>query len=268
MFDDNYIVESKGLPLVAYHRKQNNINPPWIFTHTHYHSDFELLYIVKGRAKMQIDSKLIYGQEGSLIVINPYEVHYGEILTEAFEFYCIDFNINLLSLPYQEEILSNEKKFDNHLSDSGFKNYIENICTAYTNEPVGWKLYAKGNLMILFSHLEAHLVSSVPSKKKDFSKRVINYISENYSKNITSKTASEELRYDQSYFCRTFKNLFKLKFNEYLNIHRIKVAKVLLKTESVTTAATKSGFSSISYFSVVFKRITGMTPMQYKAEKL
>jgi two-component system response regulator YesN len=107
----------------------------------------------------------------------------------------------------------------------------------------------------------------VPSKKKDFSKSVINYIEENYSKNITSKSASEELRYDQSYFCRTFKKLFGLKFNEYLNIHRIKVAKELLKTESVSTAATKSGFSSISYFSVVFKKITGLTPMQYRVEK-
>lgn len=99
-----------------------------------------------------------------------------------------------------------------------------------------------------------------------YGKSVINYIGESYFKNITSKSASEELGYDQSYFCRTFKKLFGLKFNEYLNIHRIKVAKELLKEESVSLAATKSGFSSISYFSVVFKKITGMTPMQYKTK--
>lgn len=268
MFDDNYIVESKGLPLVSYHKKLKSINPPWIFTHTHYHSDFELLYIVKGKAKMQIDGDIVKAQSGSLILINPYEVHYGEILSEAFEYYCIDFNLSLLSLPYEAEILAEEKKFESLVANHNLKTYIESIYLAYANESPGWKLCAKGNLLILFSHLEPLLIASIPSKRKDFSKSVINYIDENYSKNITSKSASEALRYDQSYFCRTFKKLFGLKFNEYLSIYRVKIAKELLKSESVSTAASMSGFSSISYFSVIFKKITGITPMQYRTEKL
>lgn len=264
MFDDNYIVESKGLPLVSYHKELKNIKPPYIFTHTHYHSDFEILYIAKGKAKMQIDENIIPVQSGSLVIINPYEVHYGEILSEDFEYFCIDFNIGLLSLPHEAEILAEEKKYGNHLANNELKTYIENIVSAYKAEPCGWKLYATGNLMILFSFLESLLVSTVPRKKKEFSKSVINYVNENYSKNITSKTVAEELCYDQSYFCRTFKKLFGLKFNEYLNIHRIKIAKELLKSESVSNAASKSGFSSICYFSVIFKKITGITPTQFK----
>ncbi len=264
MFDDNYIVETKGLPLVSYHKELKNIDTPQIFTHAHYHSDFEILYIVKGRAKMQIDGNIFHAQNGSLVIINPYEVHYGEILSENFEYFCIDFNISLLSLPYESEILADEKKFNNHIVKSEFQPYIENIFSAYKTELSGWRLSAVGNLMILFSFLESLLVSSVPSKGKEFSKKVINYINDNYSKNITSGTIAETLCYNQSYFCRTFKKLFGLKFNEYLNIYRIKLAKELLKCESVSTAASNSGFSSISYFSVIFKKITGMTPMQYK----
>ena len=265
MFDDNYIVESKGIPLVSYHKELKKIKTPYIFTHTHYHSDFEILYIVKGKAKMQIDGNIFHAQSESLIIINPYEVHYGEISSENFEYFCIDFNIGLLSLPYEAEILAEEKKFSNHLIKKELKPYIENIFSSYETEPPGWRLSAVGNLMILFSFLEQHLISSVPSRKKEFSKKVINYINENYSGNITSGTIAEALSYNQSYFCRTFKKLFGLKFNEYLNIYRIKIAKELLKAESVSNAASMSGFSSISYFSVVFKKITGITPMQYKA---
>ena len=45
---------------------------------------------------------------------------------------------------------------------------------------------------------------------------------------------------------------------------------MLLRTteHTVSDIATESGFDSFSYFSTVFKKVTGLTPVQYRRENL
>ncbi len=264
MFDNHYVSQSKGIPLVSYFRHIKPIMNPHIFTTMHYHSDMELLYITDGKAKMIVNGTVFYAEEGSLILINPYEVHYGEIVSDELTYYCIDFDIKMLSLPFEEQILAEELKYTNLVQDSNFEQYVHGICTSYVQEPLGWQLCAKGNLMILFSFLQERLVTTVPTKETEFSKRIINFICENYMKNVTSRDVAEELSYNHSYFCRVFKKSFAHTFSEYLNLYRINKAKEFLMTENVSNTAMSCGFSSISYFSVEFKRRCGMSPIEYK----
>lgn len=268
MFDNKYYVLSKGIPFVSYYRIFSNIEPPMPFTHMHYHSDFEILYIEKGTAKMLIGGNSIMLSDDSILLINPYETHYGEILSDEFSYYCLDFDIKMLSLPHEQQILNEEIKYINHFNGQDFKQYIKNAHEAFDKEEPGWNLFLIGNLLILFSYLEKKLVSSLPSKENDFTKKVINYLKENYSNNITSKTISEALNYNQSYFCRMFKKTFSSRFCDYLNYYRIRKAKDILKKHNVSDTAILCGFSSMSYFSVTFKEYVGMTPIQYKANVL
>ena len=109
MFDDNYEIENKGFPLVTYFKEINNVIPPRIFTQMHYHSDFEILYIIEGKAKMMVNTETFTVKKGSLVLINPYDVHYGEIISKEFSYYCIDFDPKLLWDKY-------EKQYVNHNS--------------------------------------------------------------------------------------------------------------------------------------------------------
>jgi len=257
MFDDNYEIENKGFPLVTYFKEISNVTPPQIFTQMHYHSDFEILYIVSGKAKMVVNTECFTAKKGSLILINPYDVHYGEIVGEELSYYCIDFDAKLL-------LEKDETKYVNHIENFDCESYVREIYDAYENEKAGWKMKAKGNLLILFSNLEEFALDLIENKENEFAKRVINYIEENYMKSITSKDAAYTLSYNHSYFCRLFRKNFSLRFSEYLSLFRIKIAKELLKKESVSSTAMKCGFSSISYFSVEFKKICAMSPCEYQ----
>ena len=57
---------------------------------------------------------------------------------------------------------------------------------------------------------------------------------------------------------------------EYILKTRIVMAQGMLRKErlSVTEISNRCGFSSISYFSRVFRQDTGMTPLQYKKAPL
>lgn len=268
MFNDSYEIEPKGIPLVSYFKELKVEVPPKIFTEMHYHSDFEILYITGGRAKMMVNTDVFYAEKNSMILINPYELHYGEVLSEFFSYFCIDFNMDLLLLENKDKIISGNMKFKNHIKSEDMKLFIQNVFSSYQKAREGWKLSAIGNLHLLFSHLEKELRTSASVKENEFAKKVLNYINENYTKNISSKTASQELSYNQSYFCRMFHKNFSLKFSEYLNIYRIKKAKEFLKEQSVSEVAMNCGFSSISYFSLEFKKRCGVSPTEFKRQMI
>ncbi|MNN37486.1 Arabinose operon regulatory protein [compost metagenome] len=55
---------------------------------------------------------------------------------------------------------------------------------------------------------------------------------------------------------------------EYLNAHRIEKAKRMLSERlvSIGTIAADTGFDNLSYFSTVFKKLTGESPNAYRAK--
>ena len=68
---------------------------------------------------------------------------------------------------------------------------------------------------------------------------------------------SKLLNLNQSYFCRLFKQATNSTFIEYLNFVRVCKAEKLLFTtnKTVSEISMDVGFSSVSYFNRVFKKI-------------
>ena len=132
----------------------------------------------------------------------------------------------------------------------------------------GWELRAKGNLLVLFSQLTECMDSAVPTKAQRFSKQVLDYVEDHFAEEVTSKALAAQFSYDHSYFCRKFKTLFSQNFSDFLTGYRIRKAKELLLTHSVSQTATLCGFQSISYFSKVFKQATGVCPSTYRGDTI
>lgn len=265
MFDKNYDIthESQSTPIVTLHK---TLNKQSVFTHMHYHDDFEILYIVNGKVSMIIDGNRIYADSGSIIFINPYETHYGEMLEKHLEYYCIDFSLSILSLPFENELISRSRKYINHLiSTPETEKHITSVHNLYKNYENSWDIAARANLLMLFYMYSDKTVYSGKKEKEFFEKKVIDYVAENYSNQITSNDVSETLGYNQNYFCRAFKKSFGCRFCDYLNDYRIKIAKSMLSDKTPSEIWDKLGFSSYYYFSTVFKKATGTTPAKYKS---
>lgn len=96
--------------------------------------------------------------------------------------------------------------------------------------------------------------------------KAIKYIEDNYNKSINLDALCSTININKSYFCTIFKEHTGKTFSRYLSHYRIKKSKELLKTTdlSITDIALSVGFNSVNYFNNNFKRLTDMTPAQYR----
>jgi AraC-like DNA-binding protein len=68
------------------------------------------------------------------------------------------------------------------------------------------------------------------------------------------------------YLCALFKEQTGATIMQYIIFHRIEKAKHLIITqyEKMNEIAEKCGFANYNHFSNTFKKLTGITPMQYR----
>lgn len=91
----------------------------------------------------------------------------------------------------------------------------------------------------------------------------IDYISLNFTNNITLDELSELCKISKYHFLRIFKQITSYTPGEYINRVRSSYAKqLLLNGASVTEAAIASGFSDVHYFSNCFKKYNGCRPSE------
>ncbi len=101
-------------------------------------------------------------------------------------------------------------------------------------------------------------------------KSAIAYIVNNYDRIESLSEVADYVNINAEYFCRLFKAETGVTFNSYLTNYRIqKAVELLTKTElKVYEVAEKVGYSNLSYFSRVFKKVTGVDPFYYKIDKM
>ena len=105
-----------------------------------------------------------------------------------------------------------------------------------------------------------------PVRLSSVRERIEAYINEHYASDLSLQTISQALNYSEVYFCKLFKQCFRVNFSAYLNDYRISKARELLRTTDmgVKDVSLACGYADSSYFARVFKRQTGQTPTDYR----
>lgn len=98
--------------------------------------------------------------------------------------------------------------------------------------------------------------------------KAIEYINNNIFTDIDIDKICSYIHMSKFHFCRQFKKRTGMTVMEYILKTRIVMAKNMLLKEdiSVTEISNRCGFSSISYFSRIFKEETGVTPLNYRKQ--
>ena len=96
--------------------------------------------------------------------------------------------------------------------------------------------------------------------------RAQQFIEQHFCEDITVERLAELGHCSVSSFNRIFKKEMHQTPIEYLIEARVEKAKTLLRRKDVpiTEVALRCGFGSSSYFSTIFKRLTGKTPSEYR----
>lgn len=95
---------------------------------------------------------------------------------------------------------------------------------------------------------------------------VENYIKEHFSETISMHELASIMNYSDAYFCKIFKQCFKVNFTTYLASYRMERAKQLLENPlaNIKEIGKACGYADSNYFARVFKHTTGMTPTEYR----
>lgn len=104
-------------------------------------------------------------------------------------------------------------------------------------------------------------------EKKDILKAK-SYIEEHYAENLTLEVMAKHIHMNSFYFSSFFKKQTGENFKDYLNKTRMRHGMELLvmSDKKIYEIAEAVGFKDYRYFTELFSRIYGKTPMAYRKE--
>ncbi len=126
-------------------------------------------------------------------------------------------------------------------------------------------------LTIFAQHLSSfsnQLMVGAEKVESPLAARARMYITDHQHEQITLKQVSSAVNTSAFYFCKMFKQATGLTFTDYLARVRVEKVKNLLLNphKRISEAAYEAGFQSLSQFNRVFRRVTGESPVKWRAK--
>ena len=138
----------------------------------------------------------------------------------------------------------------------------------WQQKTVGYHLKCKAELYnIIYTMHQEYFSDYSPKSKFAIIKPAVDYIHTKYTDTPVNIAAlSEMCNISTEYLRRIFKSVYGVTPIAYINNLKITRAKELLKSQmySISDVAFLSGFNEISCFSREFKKMTGISPSDYK----
>jgi AraC-like DNA-binding protein len=127
------------------------------------------------------------------------------------------------------------------------------------------------HLVSLFNNIRNDAYASVPEKPSStsyslYTEKAVDYIMDNFHKPINLEDISNHIKINRCYFCNVFKKETGKTFSQLLNEVRIDKSKELLldRSLSILEVSLSAGFNNQNYFNMIFKKLTNMTPLEYR----
>ncbi len=128
-------------------------------------------------------------------------------------------------------------------------------------------------MMSMLYGIFSHLLDANPTRDEGYvdsadfyAVRAVTYIEHNYAMNLSVDEIAAALGISRKHLYHVFNNTLKISPKQYLIYYRIEKACMRLKSsgQSVLEIAESVGYSNQFYFAKEFKRLTGVTPSEYR----
>lgn len=120
--------------------------------------------------------------------------------------------------------------------------------------------------MHFLSELALEIQEHVRTEIDGLIPKVMKFINNNYHNNITLDDAAKSVNLSYHYFSKIFKDEVGKNFVDYLTELRIEKSMGFLENEgiSIKEVCHKIGYNDPNYYCKIFKKVTGMTPTEYR----
>ena len=254
------------------------------------HEFFEMVYIKKGNAVFEIANDAADIGPNNIIIIKPRQPHKFIVKSQGgCEFIVFNFKF--------------ENRMNNEVSEISLEDFLNFVRSRETGAFIKLKVNAKNDIITLLNWilkekenndigseflnyllmlelfvlisraLKMEWENSIKGKSSKLNEVIqasVNYINNNYERDISLKDISKYVFLSRSYFAKAFKEITGISPINYLIKARIDRAKELLTgtNQRAGDIAISVGFSNQQRFNEIFKKYTGMTPLQYRKSQI
>ena len=237
--------------------------------HTHNHA--ELFYIVGGKGQFLIEDQLYPVNTNHLVIINPNVTH-TEVSLNAQPLEYIVLGIEGVELSITENSNGQFCILD-HFESMDITSCLRNILREMELKQPGYEDICQAFMEILIIRLMRSTGLSVPAEPQNNvgnhqCAAVRRYIDHHFKESLTLDQLASEAHMNKFYLSHAFKQEYGVSPINYMISRRINESKYLLaETDlSLSQIAQLLGFSSLSYFSQVFRKTQGVSPMEYRQD--
>ena len=250
----------------------------------HWHDGFEIAMADSQNIDYQIGEKHVILEKGDVIFLNGNVLHRIRQVSgkNPDKLPNVVFSGTIIapetSLIYQKYIQPVSQ--DNTLPYIVFKRNIDNVCKCADNmfnamEVCAdcYELIVQREIINIFEYIVCHYdewqkvdSSRIQMKTKIRVQKMISYIHNHYSENVTLEDISKSANISRSEAARCFKTYMGCSPIDALLRHRVQLAQEMLRdtTKTIDEISAECGFNSANYFCRQFKRIYQVTPSLFR----
>ncbi|GLU55436.1 AraC family transcriptional regulator [Dyadobacter frigoris] len=249
----------------------------------HFHPEYELTLILKGRGKRYVGNNMADFDENDLVLIGPDLPHCWKSEKED--------GVKSVVVHFINDFLG--KDFFDKPELSGIQNILKRSASgirftgkiaenavpkmellSVEENPFRKMLRLLDVMEDLAGSSEYQLldhggtVAQLPHINKERMNSALGYIVDNFRSGIILNEVAAEVNMSPNAFCKYFKKATNKTFMETVIDYRINFAmQQLLSTEKpVAEIAMESGFGDVSHFYKLFKRLIRISPLQYRKD--
>lgn len=274
-FIENKQRGSRDLPIQLYRLDSNH---PEYIMQLHWHREFEIIRVISGSFTLFVNNTPYTLIAGDIAFVNCKALHRGE--PENCRYDCIVVDLNLLNRKgnatissYVEPIINGELCVNALLPFDGSALYaaVNGLFNILTEKRNSFELAVMGSLYAIFGMLyDSGFVTEYKTSKRGAGQtaaisKLVEWIDENYTEQITLPTLAQRVGMTPNYLCRIFKEYTGNTPIEYVNLVRVEGVcnDIAHGQRNITTAAINNGYNDLSYFCKVFKKIKGTSAKSY-----
>ena len=238
----------------------------------HTHTCTEIFYVVGGMGKFQIEELTLSVSVDDMVIVNP-NVEHTEVSFNASPLEYIVMGVEGLEFAAGESGDDRYRLVNCGAGREGTLFYLRAMHAAIENKAIGYDLVCQDLLEVLVVRLMrrtdfslAPAASGTRTSKECAAVR--RYIDSHFKESLSLDVLAEVAHVNKYYLVHTFSKEYGISPINYLISRRIAESKQLLSDtdHSLSQISHMLGFSSPSYFSQSFRKLEGISPMEYRRQ--
>ena len=250
------------------------------------HDFWEMIYVDKGRVEIESGDEKIELNQGEIAFHSPNEFHSVKAKNSSPNFFVFSFECNSLAMehfkkyhsrlnkklkPYIASIIKeSERTFVIPKNDVSLKRLVKKQDSVIGGEQMIKTLLEQLFILLIREMIErkdSSIFSSKESMENHLSESIEEYVLEKLHSSVRISDICEVFGYSKTYLCKIFKEQTGYTLIEYVNKEKINRAKDMIRLHNMNFAeiSFSLSFDNPQYFTRVFKRVTGMTPTEFKS---